>query len=190
MLKKSIILICINFCFIGSANAITVKSDEWAFLERGKVLQKSITYESRAKLRGSESKILINASPKEVWNVIDNKENLPKFIKQMKSARVIDDNKSSEKVLTTIKICELLPSFKYILIFDNSEKYKKIKFKKVGGAFKELFGQFEMIPYENKTIFAYRIFSDPGFYIPEIASRGMKKDAIEIMKSIKREAEK
>lgn len=167
-----------------------IKSEEYDSLERGNVIQKSLTAQLRGNLKGSESKILINAPTRKVWNVLDDKENLPKFINQVKKANIVEEKNEQQKVVTTVKLCELLPSFNYVLVFDTSEKFRRMKFKKVGGAFKELFGYFEIIPYQNKTILAYRIYSDPGFYIPEFICKALRGDASKIMKSIKREAEK
>ncbi len=141
-------------------------------------------------MKGSESKILINAPAKKVWDVLDNKENMPKFIHQVRKAEILEENNSQQKVVTTVKLCELLPSFNYIFVFDRSEKYRRMKFKKVGGAFKEIFGYFEMIPQGGKTILAYRIYSDPGFYIPEFICKVLRGDATKIMRSIKTEAER
>ena len=176
--------------FSETAFAVTIQTDEYDSLERGIVLQKSLSLQLRGGLKGSESKILINAPTRKVWNVLDDKENLPKFIHQIKRASIIEEKNEQQKVVTTVKLCDLLPSFSYILIFDRSEKFKRMKFKKTGGAFKELFGYFEMIPYQDKTILAYRIYSDPGFYIPEFICKAMRGDATKIMRSIKKEAEK
>ena len=178
-------------CFLAyRANALIIKSNELALLKKGEIVQKSLTAELRDGLKGSESKILINAPVEKVWRLLDEKENLPKFISYVKSAKVVSERNELQKVDTTIELCKLLPTFQYTLLFDRSEKYKTMKFKKVDGAFKELYGYFEMIPYNDKTIFAYRIYSDPGFYIPKIVLRAMGGNAEDIMKSVKREAEK
>lgn len=186
----SVIVLFLNFFSLSTADAIIIKSKEIDKLKNGQIIQNSLTKHLRKGLKGSESKILINASVEKVWEMLDNKENLPKFIQYVKKAEVIEEKNNIQEVDTTIELCKLLPTFKYKLIFDGSEKYRKIKFKKTNGAFKELFGYFEMIPYKGKTIFAYRIYSDPGFYIPEAICRVMRGNAKNVMKSVKKEAEK
>jgi len=176
--------------FADKTSAVIISAEEYGSLEKGNVIQKSITSQLRKGLKGSESKILINASTGKVWDVLEKKENFPKFIHQVKKAKIVEEKNEQQKVVTTVKLCELLPSFNYILVFDRSEKFRRMKFKKVGGAFKEIFGYFEIIPYQNKTILAYRIYSDPGFYIPEFICKALRSDAKNIMKSIKIEAEK
>jgi len=190
LLSILLVLFIASSCFFpDSSAAMTIKTSEIASLKKGEVVQKSITEELRKGLKGSESKILIDASVKKVWNVIDDKENFPKFIHQVKKAEVIEEKNSLQKVDASIKLCKLLPMYNYIFIFDRSETYKRIKFRKVDGAFKELFGYFEMMPYHGKTILSYRIYSDPGFCIPEFICKGLRGDAIKVMEAIKTEAE-
>lgn len=184
-----LLLISVNCILISGVSAMMLNQNDINNLEKGKVIQKSLSPQLKKSLKGSESKILINAPLKKVWEVIDKKENFPKFIHQIKDIEVIENKNNQQKVATTVKLCDLLPSFKYILTFDQSEKYKRMKFKKTGGAFKELFGYFEVVPYQGKTILAYRIYSDPGFFIPEFICKKLRCDAIEVMKSIKKEAE-
>lgn len=184
------IILSLSCIFAENSGAIAVKTEEINNLERGKVIQKSLTSQLRNGLKGSESKILIDAPAKKVWDVIDKKENMPKFIQQVKKAEIIEEDNDKQKVVTTIKLCDLLPTFNYIIVFDRSEKYRRMKFKKVGGAFKELFGYFEIIPHEGKTILAYRIYTDPGFYIPDFVCKKLRGDAVQVMNAIKAEAEK
>lgn len=186
-------LISALFIFSFKCFAININSYELEKLQNGIVLQKSIigkALTSSKKIKGSECKILINAPTEKVWQVLDKKENLPKIIHQIKEAEIIQNNGECQKVKTSVKICSLLPSFDYILNFDRSEKYKRMKFKKTAGCFKDLYGYFEFIPYGNNTILGYRIYSDPGFYIPEFITEGLKDDAKNIMIAIKNEAEK
>ena len=184
------IILTLSCLFSDNAIALMVKSDEIIPLKQRKVIQISLTSSLRKGLNGSESKILINAPAKKVWDVLDEKENLPKFIYQIKKAEILEENNEKQKVAASVKICRFLPLFKYILVFDRTEKYRRMKFKKTGGAFKELFGYFEVIPYEGKTILAYRIYSDPGFYIPDFICDSVCNDATEMMKAIRTEAEK
>ena len=183
-------LLVINFIFVGKADAVIIKSNELALLKKGEIIQSSLSSQLRKGLKGSESKILINAPVEKVWKILDEKENLPKFISYVKDAKVISERNDIQTVDTTIELCKLLPTFQYKLLFDRSDKYKTMKFKKIDGAFKELYGYFEMIPYQNKTIFAYRIYSDPGFYIPKTILKVMGGNAEDVMLSVKREAEK
>jgi ribosome-associated toxin RatA of RatAB toxin-antitoxin module len=162
-------------------------------LRQGKVQLKNIKETSFATgrvIKGTESRILICAPAEKVWRVLDNKENIPKFISQVKSAQVLQSGENLQTVKTSIKICRLLPTFDYVICFDRSSRYRKMAFKKTDGCFKELYGCFEFIPCGNSTILGYRIFADPGFYIPEFIQKLVNSDAEKIMRAIKEEAEK
>ncbi len=185
--------VCFALCITLSASALTISSCELRNLQNGDIIQKNIkgqALSSSKMIKGSESKILINAPAEKIWNILDDKENLPKIIHQIKEAQIIAENESHQKVKTSVKLCRLLPSFDYILSFDRSEKYRLMKFEKTGGCFNDLFGYFAFTPYGRSTILEYRIYSDPGFYIPEFICDGLKKDAKKFMIAIKDEAEK
>lgn len=162
-------------------------------LQQGKIKSRDIqdmSFTSGKVIKGSESHIMVCAPPEKVWQVLDNKENLPKIISQVKSAQVLQGDENLQTVKTSIKICRLLPTFDYIICFDRSDKYRKMAFKKTDGCFKELYGSFEFIPCGNTTILGYKIFADPGFHIPEFVIKVINSDAEGIMKAIKKEAEK
>jgi len=175
-----------------ASSAVNIQDYELRSLANGKVLFKSIqgkSLTSQKSIKGSEGKILINAPAEKVWRVLDKKENLPRIIKQITKARVIEDNGSKQKVKTSIKVCRVLPTFDYILSFDKSIKYRRMKFRKTDGCFKELYGYFDLIPYGEATILSYRIYSDPGIYIPKFICSGLRDDAKDVMRAIKKEAE-
>ena len=161
-------------------------------LENGKVLQKKVkgrSLKTSMPIDGSQCMILIDAPTDKVWQVINDKENLPKIVHQIQDVEVVQSDGQQEVVRTSVKICRLLPKFNYVLCFDNTEKHRRMRFEKTDGCFKELFGSFEFIPYGKSTILGYRIYSDPGFPIPKIAKKGLRSNAEEIMRAIKEEAE-
>lgn len=184
----------LGLLFLSSCSyAVNITTFELKSLKTGAVLQKSIkgkVLNSTKKIKGSECKILINAPAKKVWQILDEKENLPRIVRQITEASIIEDNGNHQRVRTSVKICRLLPSFDYILDFDKSEKFRRMKFRKTSGCFNELYGYFDFIPYGDSTILGYRIYSDPGFYIPEFITSGLKDDVKDIMRSIKNEAER
>jgi len=191
-LKYFIIITGLAFLFTAPP-AFAIDSYEIKYLENGNVIQKSIkgqSLKSSNSINGSESKILINAPTEKVWEVLDKKHNLPNIISMIEEVEVIESNPDNQKVKTSIKISKLLPKFHYVLSFDQSEKYRRMKFNKIDGCFKELFGSFEFIPHGNSTILGYRIYSDPGFKIPEVVCKALRSDADDIMRAIKNEAEK
>jgi len=190
---RNLFKICLAFgLFFLNSEALSVNF-KLSKLKNGCVIQKSIkgiSLSSSKSINGSECMILIDASVEKVWEALDDKKNLPKFIHQIKEVEIIQNNEKKELVKTSVKLCRMLPKFDYVLSFDKSKKYRKMKFKKIDGCFKELFGSFEFISYGKSTILGYRIYSDPGFFIPEFVCKGLRSDAEDFMMAIKKEAEK
>ncbi|OGH98351.1 MAG: hypothetical protein A2104_10125 [Candidatus Melainabacteria bacterium GWF2_32_7] len=166
------------------AEAVTY--DEFIKLKKGEVLSKSLSKELKGNLKGAEAKIFIQAPPEKVWQVVNDQESLPKYVSRFKKIKIIENKPNSQKVQVAIKFCPILPMFNYTILFDTSEKYKRVKFNKIEGAFKKLYGAYELEPYQNGTILHYKIYLDPGFYIPEfVRTNGVSKDLPEILESIR-----
>jgi len=187
MLGKILFVLTVFFAFCSDVCPYNIQSHEITSLQEGKVLLKPVVKNS---VKGSQSAILINAPREKIWNLLENKENFPKLIKQIKETTVLRDDGINQTVKTSVKVCRVLPNFDYIICFDNSEELKKMSFKKTEGCFKELFGSFELIPYGRATILDCRIYADPGFCLPVFIGRSLKSDFEDIMRTIKNEAEK
>ncbi|MDD3013325.1 MAG: SRPBCC family protein [Candidatus Gastranaerophilales bacterium] len=177
--------------FLGlNPEAKALKEGDISKLERGEVITKSLTPSLKGNLKGAEAKVLIQSSPEKVWNILDNQEKLAQIIPKLKKVKILEKTNISQKVYTALKVCPFLPLFKYTLLFDQSEKYKRIKFNRIEGCFNKLYGVWELEPYKDKTVLTYRIFFDLGFYVPPfIRSNSLNKDLPEIMNAIKNESE-
>jgi ribosome-associated toxin RatA of RatAB toxin-antitoxin module len=167
------------------------QENEISKLERGEVITKSLTPSLKGNLKGAEAKVLIKSPPEKIWNVFDNQEKMAEIIPRLKKVKVLEKNANSQKVYTALKVCPFLPTFKYTLLLDQSQKYKRIKFNRIDGCFNKLYGVWELEPYKGSTILTYRIFFDLGFYVPPfIRSNSLNKDLPEVMNAIKNESEK
>ena len=187
MVTRVVITFAIVFFFYSAAYPLSIDSQDMQSLQGGNVVLKPVKQNS---VKGTETAIIINAPHEKVWQVLEQKENLSTFIEQVEEARVLSNNGSDQMVKTSVKICKLLPSFDYVICFDHSEKYRRMTFRKTSGCFKELFGSFEFIPYGDSTILDCQVYADPGFYIPVFVGNNLKSDVENIMRSIKREAER
>ncbi|EKE02616.1 MAG: cyclase/dehydrase [uncultured bacterium] len=189
--KFIFLLLISSLIFINTAlRTEATLQDELSKLKNGEILSRSLSSELKGGLRGAEAKIFIKASPQKVWGVLNDHESLPKYVTRFKKAEVIENKPNSQKVKLAIKFCPFLPTFNYLMAFDTSEKYKRIKFTKIDGAFKKLYGAYDLEPYQNGTILRYRIYLDPGFYIPEfVRSSGVSKDLPEILESVRTRVE-
>jgi len=171
--------------------AKVLNEDEISKLEKGEVVTKSLTPTLKGNLKGAEAKVLIQSPPEKVWNLLDDQEKMTQIIPKLKKVKILEKNENTQKVYTALKVCPFLPLFKYTLLLDQSQKYKKIKFNRINGCFNKLYGVWEFEPYKNSTILTYRIFFDLGFYVPPfVRSNSLNKDLPEIMNAIKNEIEK
>jgi carbon monoxide dehydrogenase subunit G len=171
-----------------SAQAIT--PNENIKLQRGEIITNSLTPKLTGNLKGVEGKILIQAPPEKIWNILDNQENLPKFIPKFKKVTVLEKTDDYQKVEVDLKVCGLLPMFKYTMILDTSEKNRRVKFNRVDGCFKKLYGAYELEPSTKGTILTYRMFIDTGFYLPDfVCNNGLKNELPSVLSAIKNQAE-
>lgn len=192
---RHIIKIIICFLAIFSLNLETMETkaltpNDASKLESGNVIVRQLTPQSN-KIKSTEAKILIPSSPEKVWKILENQEGFPKFVPMVKAIKVLEKTNDFQKIQVALKVSNFLPLFKYTYVFDQSNKYKIIKFNRVNGCFRELNGNFELEPYQNKTLLIYRINIDPGFFVPDfIYNNGLNKNIPDFLNSIRNEAEK
>lgn len=184
---KYIFTFLILYLINSTAYAQTVLPSEMRRLESGEILSKSISKTLKGNFRGAEGKVLIEASPEEVWKGLDNQKELYKSMPKVKNITVLDKKENSQKIQTAVKIAPFLPAFKYTIQLDQSEKYKRIKFKRLEGCFKDLYGEFNLEPHsKNSTILTYRLIFDTGIPLPaSLSGSGLKQDLPTFLKGIK-----
>jgi len=169
--------------------ATTIK--ELSRLQRGEIITSSLTPTLKDNLKGAESKVLIKAPPEKVWAILDNQEKLPEVIPRFKKITVLEKTPNSQKVQVALKVCKFLPLFKYTMTLDTREKYKRVKFNKVDGCFKSLYGTYELERYPQGTVLTYRMYVDTGFFVPDfVCKSGLSGDLPDIMSAIKAKAER
>ena len=190
--NRKILCLLISFLVIFNINfkAHAVDIANVSELENGKVIVKSLNTESKSQLRGAEAKILIQSPVEKVWDILSDQEHLIKINPRVKNIKILEKNDISQKTESEIEIYKFLPTLKYTLLIDQSEKYKKIKFNKIDGCFNQLYGVVELEPYQNGTILTYRMYLDLGFPISVSAcDDGMKKNISEALHLLKSKAE-
>ena len=165
--------------------------EEASKLSKGEVVASTLASSGNdSSTIGVESKIFINTPPQKLWNLISHQEKLPEIIPSCKKAEILEKTDNSEKVEYLVKISPFLPVFKYVLNVDQTEKYKKIKYNKIDGSFNKLYGSFEFEPYNNGTILTYKMYIDPGFFVPSfICENGLRNALPDMLKKLKAKAE-
>ncbi len=158
-------------------------------LKKGEVVTEELKNQRQHK--GAKGLVLINAPPDEVWKLILNKEFLATFIPKLKKARILEKGNNYQKVFMAVKIYRFLPTFKFTILFDQKNKYKKMAFSKIDGCFQDIYGSIKFIPYNGKTILIYTMYIEVGFFIPSfIGSNSVKKDLPDLLSRIKNQAER
>ena len=190
-----LIFIAIIYLFLFKTdlvNAASCTAEDLRRLKKGEIVVKSVE-DALAKggLEAVEAKVLIHASPEKVWNLLDNQEELDKIIPKIKKIQVLEKETSYQKVKVNLATVSLLPVFEYTVLLDQKDKYKEIKFNRIEGSFKELYGAWRIEPYNEDTMLTYIIYIDLGFYLPDFLREfGLNKMLPETLKAIKVEAEK
>jgi len=101
-------------------------------LEKGEVITKILPLAAKDGVKGAEASIFIAAPPEKIWNILFNQENLPKLAPKFKEVNIIEKNNNYQKVQVALKVSSLLPTFRYTMYLDTSEKYKRVKFSRRG----------------------------------------------------------
>ena len=168
-----------------------ISQEDISKLIKGDVIATSLPLESNnSSTVGVESKIFINASPEKVWTIVSDQEKIPAIIPDCKKVNILEKTENVQKVQYFLKVSPFLPTFKYTLAINNVEKYKKMKFNKIDGCFNKLYGAFELEPYKNGTILTYKMFLDPGFFVPHfVCENGIKNILPDILKGLRSKAE-
>ncbi len=160
-----------------------------ARLQKGEVVTESLKNQRHHK--GAQGVVLINAPPDEVWRLIVNKEYLATFIPKLRKAKILEKGINYQKVFMAVKIYRFLPTFKFTILFDEKNKHKAMIFSKVDGCFQDIYGSIKFIPYKGKTILAYKMYVEVGFFIPSfVGSNSVKKDLPDLLSRIKNQVEK
>jgi ribosome-associated toxin RatA of RatAB toxin-antitoxin module len=142
-------------------------------------------------LKGAEGRILIKAPPEKVWNLLDNQEKLGTIVPGIKRTKVLEKGQDYQKDMICLSTVPLLPVFKYTLLLDESNKYKEIRFKKISGCFKQLYGTWKFEPYNQDTILVYTMYIDFGFNMPSfLRVYGLNNTLPHTLKAIKSAVEK
>lgn len=160
-------------------------------LEKGKIILNELPTEADCDLKAAEAKIYINSPPERVWFLLDDQENLDSIVPKIKDIMVLRKEFSSQKVRVNLTKFPLIPEFQYTLMLKETEKFRELKFKRIEGSFKELYGAWRVEPYNNGTILTYIMYIDFGFCLPGFLREfGLNKMLPETLEAIKAEAEK
>jgi hypothetical protein len=105
----------------------------------------------------------------------------------LKACRVLDSGHNWEIIRHEVKWIWLLPPLAYIFRADYQPN-RKIDFVSLQGDLREMKGTWRLTPVdrESQTIVRYRVFLDPGFFVPQwLVRQSLKTDLPDVLTSLR-----
>lgn len=170
-----------------SAHGWVTKAADWQKLKAGKTIFLNTPEEALKSKPTETAAILVDSPPHEVWAVIADKEGAPKFIKGLKSAKVLKRGPGYE--LVEQKMTVGLIKVTYVLK-DVSEPPDTVKFSRHSGDMKEIDGFWKFYPVDGgtQTLVVYRLGLKPGMGIPDLFVHSSLKTSLpEALRDVKGE---
>jgi len=142
------------------------------------------------------ARVLINASPESVWQVLTDYNNLDKFIPNMSSSRVLEDYGSS-KVIEQVDSRQvfLVPIISRTKLAIQETDRERIDFRLIDGDLSQMEGNWTIEPVSsvpgrppNQILITYTVNAQPNDSTPTDAFYQIFKEALDdTMQAIKRE---
>lgn len=165
---------CLAFASIQAAPVSTI-TPSWhqqnrATLAAGKVV---VFSPSQSPASGAQlaAAIHVNASAQEVWRVITDPENAPKYLNNLKEARLLKSTGTTQLIAHTVKP-GLLPTPISYRFQSVQTPCSRIRFKMVDGDLQGFEGSWQLIEGKSLgqsggTVIVYQLFVDPGERLPQ-----------------------
>jgi uncharacterized membrane protein len=136
------------------------------------------------------SRLVINASPNQVQNVLTDYDRVTQMFCGVKKCQVLEDNGQSKKIAFTATAPGNLWTFDYVLEVKEFPGY--IEWHRVSGAFKLNEGFWKLEPLEggHATLVTYAKFVDGGLLMPSmLVNRELKASMPQVLANLKTSAE-
>ncbi|MCB1232812.1 MAG: SRPBCC family protein [Verrucomicrobiae bacterium] len=169
-----------------------IKSDsEWESLRKGEVVilptEDGDSTEEDNQHAGMAA-ILIDAAPKEVWDVIADKEAAPDYIDSLESAEIIEETEDHVLIRQTMKLGPL-PRVTYV-VKHSPIPIHTVNFEHHSGDMKDIKGFWRFFPVDGdkKCLVIYRLSLSPGFFVPNFVIRkSLKKSLPDALRAVERQ---
>lgn len=139
------------------------------------------------------SKLLINASPDQIWPFLIDYKNAATNFPTVKKCQVIEDKGNLKKIAYTVQPTGYpLTTFDYILEVNNRPK-SYVEWHRLGGDFKEVKGFWKLEPQANgrSTLVTYGTYLVGDFFTPQfLIKKSVKQDLPLAMNALKKHAER
>jgi ribosome-associated toxin RatA of RatAB toxin-antitoxin module len=187
LLARLVITAIVLIAIVGDARANSSLSDsQFQRLKDGKVLVAVRPADGPSKGM-VEATILIDAPAESIWQIMTNCSEIPTFVPGVKSCQVLSSGESWEIIRHEVKWIWLLPKLSYVFRASYIEN-RQIDFVRIDGDLREMRGAWRLSPLNagSQTIVQYRVYLDPGFFVPQwLVRRSLKGDLPAVLTSLR-----
>ncbi len=138
----------------------------------------------------SVAKVVVHATPHQVWNLLTDYDNAPKIFPQVKKCHVIKDEGTTKLIKHTVAPSGPVGTYSYTLKITEKAPHM-MEWQRVSGAFKDVNGFWKLEPIDTRTtLCTYASYVDGGFFIPQpLIRRQSRIDMPGVMATLKYQVE-
>ncbi|MBX9667563.1 MAG: SRPBCC family protein [Candidatus Obscuribacterales bacterium] len=138
----------------------------------------------------SVAKVIVHATPHQVWNILTDYDNAPKIFPQVKKCHVVKDEGATKLLKHTVAPSGPVGTYTYLLKITERAPHG-MEWQRVSGAFKEVKGFWKLEPLDSRTtLCTYASYVDGGFFIPQpLIRRQSRIDMPAVMATLKNQVE-
>jgi ribosome-associated toxin RatA of RatAB toxin-antitoxin module len=129
--------------------------------------------------------VWVRAAPEDVWSVMVDCPRAPEFVPGMRGCKVLEEHGDVSLIEHRVKVIDLLPEMTYVFRVEH-DPYRRIRFRRVSGALREMTGEWRLRADRGGTLVTYEVELDPGFPIPRWAvRRALGRDVPALLTALK-----
>jgi ribosome-associated toxin RatA of RatAB toxin-antitoxin module len=169
-----------------AANALKVTQEQWSRLENGEVLVAANQVQGPTKGTVAAT-VLINAPAERIWQVMVDCADIPSFVPGVEDCQVLDSGENWEIIRHDVKWVWFFPRLSYVFRAQY-QPIRKIDFTRIDGDLRDMQGSWRLIPVGDggRTLVRYRVYLDPGFWVPQwLVRNSLKKDLPQVLTALR-----
>jgi len=181
--------LCLGSCLMaGAAIAAELTDDDWERLKAGEVIIDTQKLDGKRRV---EAAIVIDHDVGDIWKVMLDCPNAPKFVPNMRRCEILEraDDGSWEIIEHEVKYGWLAPKTIYQFRADYIPQ-QSIHFERISGDLKHLVGDWTLEPAPGQSssiLVSYSVYIDPGFIVPGfMVRRSLRKDLPGVLRALRR----
>jgi ribosome-associated toxin RatA of RatAB toxin-antitoxin module len=165
---------------------LKVTKEQRSRLENGEVLVTANPIKGQT--RGTvTATVLINAPAERIWQVMVDCADIPSFVPGVEDCQVLDSGENWEIIRHDVKWVWFFPRLSYVFRAQY-QPIRKIDFTRIDGDLRDMQGSWRLIPVGDggRTLVRYRVYLDPGFWVPQwLVRNSLKKDLPQVLTALR-----